>query len=148
MRQKREAWSSRVRFSAMYSVDGVIGAPIRAGSVGTRDFGERLAGKGQLCHGHSVFEARTGGFVLQRLPSNGRYQDAIEMQPIYGKTGEGDVSAVRGVEAAAEERNSHACFDPRAKHRIAVPLASLCRVAAFSTPRTKTCSWDPGVAST
>ena len=109
IRQKRKASSSRYA-EREYGVDGVIGASIRVGSVGSRDFGERLAGKGQLRHGHSVFEAGTGGVVLQRLPSHGRYQDAIEMQSIYGKTGEGDVSTVRGIEAAAEERDSHACL--------------------------------------
>ena len=58
-------------------------------------------------HGQPVFKTAMGGAALQRLGANRRHQDLVELQPLDGGAGDGDVTAMRRIESPAEEGDAH-----------------------------------------
>jgi hypothetical protein len=66
-----------------------------------------MAGAGKLHHDQAVLKGRLRLVALERLPSDRRHQDAIEMEALDCGHSDTDVSGVRRIEAAAEERDAH-----------------------------------------
>ena len=91
----------------MHRVDGVVRTVSGKGSVEVRHLDSRISCEGKAGHRDAIVETGDGGLMLERLHPDGSDQDAIQMDTSDSQTGEGDVSAVGRVEAAAEERDSH-----------------------------------------
>jgi len=71
------------------------------------DFDARISGESEPSHGDAAVKAGRGCLVLEWLQTDRSDQQAIEMKAFNGQAGESDVSAMRRVEAAAVERDSH-----------------------------------------
>jgi hypothetical protein len=90
-------------------VDGVVCGAVLVGGVDARDAKSRGVGggAGELGHGEALAVGGGVAVALERLASGGREEDAVEVEGVGGRAGDGDVTAVGRVEAAAEEGYAH-----------------------------------------
>ena len=88
-------------------VQRVVGAVVGVRGVNQRYVEAGLALDGETGHRDTMAESGTRAIALERLHADGRQQDAVETEALDGEPGQGDVSPVRWVEAAAEEADLH-----------------------------------------
>ena len=94
-------------------VDGVVRLVVGwVRRVSETDFEARMAGDGEARHGEALLVGRGGAARLEGLAANGREEDAdfVVRRCLKGALscfGNGEMTAVRRVEAASKENDDH-----------------------------------------
>lgn len=88
-------------------VQCVVGAVVGVRGIDQRYIEAGLALDGETGHRDTMAESGTRAVALERLHADGREQDAVEAEALHGEPRQGDVSAMRRIEAAAEEADLH-----------------------------------------
>ena len=87
--------------------DGVVRGAVRPRSVEVGDGKAWVLTTGKLYHGQPIGKWGWNAFRLQRLMANRGEENAVQIEYICSGGGDGDVTVMRRIEAAAKEGYAH-----------------------------------------